>query len=435
MTARKRSETLRDVSASVTAITGTKLRDKNIITLVDLATITSNVQISYGAVQPYTFIRGFGSEANASFEQSVGKFVNNVSFGRDQDGRIPIFDVERVEILRGPQVLTFGNSATVGAINTTTVKPGTRFAADGVAAYEAYNHEIQSQGGLTTPLASWASLRVAGLYQDLAKGRLDNPIKGTHEPSTHNWAVRPSLRLAPADDLEILLYAEIDRVHDKGSAFVPVAQPLGAGTLPYPVAGDRNTRYATYNVAPYFSNEFTRLDAEVYQSDITYRMLGGTLSSTTAWRHSDSDVQFGTDGVDHAQTYFNALWQHYRQFSQELRFSGRYGALDLTAGGYYQRYTLAIDLIQEFTLGGFRRTGVAATPVGRVSNYDQGTRTLSCFVDATYHIVDRLSISGGVRYSDTQKRAGQSARPRRIAILQNYGACHRVRRDLSVNGA
>ena len=114
--------------------------------MIDLPQITPNFSFSYGAVQPFTFIRGFGSGANASFEQSVGKFIDNVSFGRDQDGRIPIFDVERIEILKGPQVLTFGNSATVGAISMATKKPGRNFEADGSIGYEILQSRIPGPG-------------------------------------------------------------------------------------------------------------------------------------------------------------------------------------------------------------------------------------------------------------------------------------------------
>lgn len=146
VTARKRAENLRDVPVAITAIGGEVLQQKNITQVIDLPQITPNFSFSYGAVQPFTFIRGFGSGANASFEQSVGKFIDNVSFGRDQDGRIPIFDLERIEILKGPQVLTFGNSATVGAISMATKKPGRNFEADGSIGYEILQSRIPGPG-------------------------------------------------------------------------------------------------------------------------------------------------------------------------------------------------------------------------------------------------------------------------------------------------
>lgn len=419
VTARKRSENLRDVPIAVTAITGDQLQQKNITQLIDLAAATPNFQFSNGAVQAFTFIRGFGSGANAAFEQSVGKFVDNVSFGRDQDGRVPIFDVERLEVLKGPQVLAFGNSATVGALNFTTRKPGKRFEANGTVAYEFVDDELQFQGGVTAPLSDWASLRVAGLYQRLDRGRVFNPSAGRHEPTNRNWAVRPTLRLTPAAGLEVLLHGEYDRVRDFGSAVQNIAQPLNPAARRYDEVGNRNLRNVDYDRAPYFSRELIGLNAQLYQGDIHYDVLSGQLTSTTAFRRTRADTQFGVDGPDHSTPYFNALFQRYRQFSQEIRFNGRYGFLDVAGGGYYQNDTLRIDVLQEFALGGYGLTGGAATPFGRLGEYDQRARTYSGFIDLTAHVDDRLSLSGGLRYARNEKQAGQLIDA--VSIIPNVG--------------
>ena len=408
VTARKREERLRDVPVAVAAITGDQLEAKNITQVIDLPATTPNFQFSYGAVQPFIFIRGFGSGANASFEQSVGKFVDNVSFGRDQDGRIPLFDLERLEVLKGPQVLAFGNSATVGALNITTRKPGRDFAVDAQAIYEFNRNEVQVQGGVTAPMADWPSLRVAGLFQDLAKGRLFNPQKDLYEPQSRNWAVRPSLRLTPTSDLEIVLQAEYDRVRDYGSAVQVIGQPLNPAVPRFREANDRDVRIDDFSAGPIASRELGGINAQLYRANIGYDLLGGTLTSTTAWRKTRSASQFGISGTTPGQGYFNALYQRFRQFSQELRFNGTYGALDVAGGGYYQNDFLNIDLVQYFQLGSLGFTGAAATPFGRIAQYDQRTKTGSAFVDLTYRLSDTLSVSGGVRYSDIRKRGGQA---------------------------
>lgn len=419
VTARKRSENLRDVPVAITAIGGDTLARNNIAQIIDIARITPNLSVSAGAFTPFTFVRGFGSGALASFEQSVGKFVDNVSFGRDQDVRIPLFDIERVEVLKGPQVLTFGNSATVGALTVTTRKPGDSFAADGSIGYEFYGQEVQTQVGVTVPLAEGASLRIAGFFQTLDKGRYFNPLQGRHEVNTQNFAIRPTLRLAPTEGLEILLRAEVDRLREDGNGIVPIGQPLLTNRQPFPVVGDRDTRYVDYNVAPYFSDEFSRFEGELYQADVNYDLLGGTLSSTSAWRSTQSGVSQGNDGGNHAPTFFAAVLQKYKQFSQELRFNGSFGRFDVTTGGYYQRDTLLIDAATEFTLGGFGVTGLAATPVGRMTTFDQKGRSYSAFVDMTYRLTDQLSLSGGVRYANIRKIGAQAQFATRI--MPNIG--------------
>ena len=409
VTARKRVENLRDVPVAITALSGEALAARNVTDLTALSVVVPNFSYTVAAVFPLTFIRGFGSGSSLSFDQSVGKFIDNVSYGRPEDGRLPIFDIERLEVLKGPQVVTFGNSATAGAMNITTRKPGDVFEADGSVGYEVLAREFKTQFGVSIPLTDGVSFRVAGMYQDLARGPLYNPSKREHEMNPRNIAFRPSLRLRPAsvDGLDIVLRAEVDRLKDSGNFIVQVNQPLSSTGARYPVVGNVSRRYINYHVAPFYSDEFNQMEADLYQADINYDMLGGVATATTAWRKTDSDLQYGNDGIDNQTAAFFGVWQHYKQFSQELRFSGTYDKLDLTVGGYYQRDTLSIDAAQQFTFGGLGFTGAAATPFARNFIYDQKSRVWSGFVDANYRLTDALSLQGGLRYSNTRKSAGQ----------------------------
>jgi len=408
VTARKREEALSNVPVSVEVLSGSALQEANITQLIDIASVTPNFQYTYGAVQPFLFVRGFGSGNAATFEQSVGKFIDNVSYGRGQDGRIPIFDVERVELLRGPQVLTFGNSATVGALNVTSRRPGDEFEADGSLAYEFNQREINIQGGVTVPLADWASFRLGGLFQNSEKGQLYNPLKDAFEPTVRNWAFRPSLRLTPAEGLEIVLRAEKYDLLDDGNPTQVLTQPLATNRLPFDEVDNPDQRNATFDVAPFFTDEFSALKGDMYGAEINFDVLGGTLTSTTAQRNVRSDVQFGVGGPNASQPYFNALWEDYEQFSQELRFFGSYGALDVGGGLYYQEDDLDVAIIQEFQLGSYGGfSGAITTPFGRVAYLNQKAKTRSAFIDLTYRVTDAFSIAAGVRYSNIKKRAGQ----------------------------
>ena len=116
VTARKRSENLRDVPESVVVASAAQLAAANVVSVADLTTVVPTLVVSTGTTNPFVTIRGFGSGNDLSFDQAVGKFVDNVSYGRDQDVRLPIFDAEQVEVLKGPQVLLYGNSTTAGAV-------------------------------------------------------------------------------------------------------------------------------------------------------------------------------------------------------------------------------------------------------------------------------------------------------------------------------
>lgn len=409
VTARKREEYARDVPVAIAALSGAQLQEKNITQLLDLTAVTPNFWLSNGAVQPFTFIRGFGSGSNLGFAQSVGKFVDDVSFGRDQDGRLPLFDIERVEVLKGPQVITFGNSATVGALNITTKGAGRQFEADGSVAYEFNQNEVETQGGVTAPLSDDVSLRIAGMFRKLDRGQLYNALQDRHEPQIRNWALRPTLRLDPADGLEIVLHGEYDHLRDIGGSSVVTAQPLRLGAPQFPIAGSSKRRDIDYNRAPYFTQDGTANRAGLLQADIRYNLLGGTLNSTTAYRRFHALNQFGTDGPDHNPVYYNGINQRYHQFSQELRFTGSYGPVDIQAGGYYQHDYLRSFTYLEFSLGGYGTTGIAATPLGRFSTFDQKAETYSGFTDVTLHATSALSLSAGVRYARFTKSAGQAS--------------------------
>jgi outer membrane receptor protein involved in Fe transport len=208
--------------------------------------------------------------------------------------------------------------------------------------------------------------------------------------------------------LAITLRYEYANVLRKGAPLQPITQPLRPGALPYPEVGDKNINDTDYNRAPVFSRDTTGLRNSTYVADIRYDMLGGELVSTTAWRRQHALVQIGGAGPSNNLTYFQHANQHYRQFSQELRFAGTYGGLDVNFGGYFERDKLKVNQLQYFFLGGFGVTGPAATPIGRVAYFDQITRKYSGFMDTTYRLNDQLSISAGIRYSRSEKRAGQS---------------------------
>lgn len=409
VTARKRSERLRDVPMAIKAVTGEQMAESNITQLVSLYAKVPNLTVSYGTSQPLTLMRGLGSGANLSFDQAVGKFIDYVSYGRDQDARLPLFDLERVEVLRGPQVLVFGNSSTAGALNLATRRPGSVFGADMSAAYEFKARETNLQGGVTLPVNDQVALRLAGIYQDLEKGWVRDLGTGDTGPRSHNYAGRATLRLAPTDSLEVLLKAEYDHVADKGSALQPYAQSVNPPDLFTEIAAN-SVRDVNNRLSPFQRTDFAEVENETYQSDINYEILGGTLTSTTAYR--DERIIYSLDGDGSPRSVFNVgVNQHYRQFSQELRFHGVSGPLDYTVGAYYQDDHLHVFGTQDFNLAALGRPLPAFS---RLSLFDEKTEIRSAFADLSYHLSSALTLEGGVRYTNTQRVADQAALAMRV---------------------
>jgi iron complex outermembrane recepter protein len=401
VTARKRSENLRDVPESVVVASAAQLAAANVVSVADLTTVVPTLVVSTGTTNPFVTIRGFGSGNDLSFDQAVGKFVDNVSYGRDQDVRLPIFDAEQVEVLKGPQVLLYGNSTTAGAVTITSKKPGDTFEADGSVGYEYYAHEIQTQAGVTLPINGYASLRVAGIYDDLSKGWIYNTLTGENTPTSINDGGRVILRLTPTSALDIQLKAEYDRVHDSGFPVVVVAQPLVGPAFPLssrdPISAYNN------DVAPFFMSAYNILENETYQADVNLRALGGTITSTSAYR---TMTYTGSSPSGAPVPTLNAwIDQAYQQSSEELRYAGSAGKLDSTFGVFFQHESLSVYEAIDTNLAAL---GAPLPPFAFNFNLSEKTDSYSGFADFTYHFTDQWSLEAGGRYSSIDRDADQA---------------------------
>ena len=136
VTAQKRTESLQDVPISVSAMSGEKINEQGITDLAELTLYIPNVNINQGQAQPNIFIRGVGSGTNVGFEQSVGLYIDGVYSGRGALAAVPLtMDLERVEVLKGPQGILFGKNTIGGAVNITSAKPSFEFEAMADALY------------------------------------------------------------------------------------------------------------------------------------------------------------------------------------------------------------------------------------------------------------------------------------------------------------
>ena len=400
VTARKRSENLRDVPESVEVVSARQLATSNVTAVSELTSVLPTLVLSEGTTDPFVSIRGFGSGNDLSFDQAVGKFIDNVSYGRDQDIRLPLFDVDQVEVLKGPQVLLYGNSTTAGALTITTKKPGNTFETDGAVSYEGYAHEIVTQAGITLPLTSYASVRVSGLYDDLSHGWVRNALTGDRAPESIHDAGRVILRLSPTDNLEILLKAEYDHLHDTGFPAEPVAQPtVGA---PFPESNRNLVNAYNNDVAPFFMSAYNILENQTYQADVNLHAMGGTFSSTSAYRNM---TYTGSSPSAAPVPTLNAwIDQQYQQLSEELRYSGSFDRLDTTFGVFYQHESLSVFEAIDTNLAAL---GAPLPPFAFNFGLSEKTNSYSGFLDLTYHFTDRLSLEAGGRYSVIDRRASQ----------------------------
>ena len=123
VTAQKRAENLQDVPISMTALNGERMEEAGISSFSDLSSLVPNFEIAENAVNTIITMRGISVGSNQSFEQSVGVYTDGVHYGKSRQIRSGLFDLEQVEVLRGPQGILFGKNTLAGAVNVTTAEP------------------------------------------------------------------------------------------------------------------------------------------------------------------------------------------------------------------------------------------------------------------------------------------------------------------------
>src|SRR6185312_14273182 len=203
VTAQRREQRLQDVPVAVTVVSGKALAQQNITSLEAVSVRLPAVRIVSGPLTDYLNIRGVGSGQNAGFEQSVATFVDGLYRGRSKATRAALFDVDQVEVLKGPQTTFFGNNAIAGALNITPRKPDREFDYNFSALGGLYG-EFQLQGGVSVPLTDTLAVRVAGRYNG-SNGYVSNSFTGLSGPHTRELIGRVAVVWEPTDNFSSTL--------------------------------------------------------------------------------------------------------------------------------------------------------------------------------------------------------------------------------------
>ncbi len=203
VTAQKRAENLQDVPISVSAVQGEQIKDAGIPDMAALADYVPNLHIAEASVNTNIYMRGVGSGNNQAFEQSVGMYIDGVYMGRGRQYRAGFLDVERVEVLRGPQGTLFGRNTVAGAVNITTAsnRAGDEFEGEIAASFEEFNGK-QVQGHLGGSLTDTLGARVAFNWRE-TDGYIDNTMLDMPEGGREDLGYRVALNWTPTDSLDV----------------------------------------------------------------------------------------------------------------------------------------------------------------------------------------------------------------------------------------
>ncbi|WP_375397731.1 TonB-dependent receptor [uncultured Sphingomonas sp.] len=427
VTARRRTERAQDVPIALSVVGGETIDRTGYTNLVQIADLTPSLVIrNNNARNTFVNIRGLGSNANQNdgLEIGVGFYVDDVYYGRIGASQFDLIDLDRVEVLRGPQGTLFGKNTTAGAINITTRLPSftPELRAEASGGERGY---YQLRASVTGPIIDdkvAARLTVSDTHND---GWLYNIATKRRINDYSNWTVRGQVLVTPSSAVTIRLIGD----YSKQTAYSRLASTVGVFTTyanGAPLTNnflDRAARagYAVpYNVADPFAR-LVDADAAIQANMEGYGVsgkldwdLGGvTLTSVTAYRWWDWYPLNDQDNTSLDINRAGGTTNLQRQFSQELRLSSNgTNTVDYVAGLYY--FWQVVKGLGQYKTGKDYAVWNSPTVNRALANYaydgfesdsiiEPRTKSYAAFGQATWHVTSALSLTAGLRFTHEDK--------------------------------
>ncbi len=388
VTARKRAESLQEVPISVSVLSSATIEKIGAYKVRDLEYVVPNLVFSgFWDTQASIAIRGVGDfTRNMGYEMRVGIYVDGIFAGRSGSANQELLDIERVEVLRGPQGTLFGKNTIAGAISLTTIKPDENFGGYVNAEYGNYNL-LTIKGNVNIPLIEDRLYSKFSIIRRTRDGYVENLFAGQKDAASLDYIIaRAQFRAIIGDRTEANL--TFDYKDDNHESYL--GEPnVGIGFDEAPKPHQLNTWLTPQNSSDAFAVSLV-VDHE-FSNDFS-------LTSLTSYRETDAVARW-EENHSSLQLFDVTFGDDDKQFSQELRLASPKGdRLSYVAGIYYwyqkaQTNRLAVsgsDLIPGFTLK-IPQSG------------DVVTNSYAAFVHGEYRLTDDLSITGGVRYTKEKK--------------------------------
>ncbi|GAB5453571.1 MAG: TonB-dependent receptor [Halioglobus sp.] len=422
VTATKRAQGLQDVPVTINAFSAQTIQEAGINSASDVAIMTPalNINVNTSPFNARMTIRGVGTaQTDPALEPSVGLFVDGVFIGRTGLGMSDLVDIERIEVLQGPQGTLYGKNTNAGAISVITRAPNFE-AAEGHLEVSAGDYSLfRLNGAASGPLTDAFAYRVSGALHQ-RDGYYDNSA-GADLNDADDWNLQGKLQWDPSESLSILLSAShVERDTTCCGADAVQTDAVNQALIARGLSADRNDPY-DYAIQPDVDSRFA-LESDVASLTVEYDTAHGEFTSITAWNEYDYAVD--TD-PDRSQLDVLALVND--QFvgdslSQEVRFTASAGDnLDYQFGlFYYEQTTQRGGSGEPFVIVGEDFIPIASqqdlpfpVPVSvlvqpgdnLVVRFKQETETIAAFGQATWHIGDNWHITGGLRWTDETKES------------------------------
>lgn len=396
VTARRRSEGLQETPLAVTAITPAQLENKATINIGDLQGSAPNVLITQqnsGAAAANVSIRGLSfADVEKSFDPTVAIVVDGVFIGTSTGAFLDFFDIDSIEVLRGPQGTLFGRNTIGGVINIRRSRPTGENGGKLEVSYGSYN-SWATRAILNTELIQDKLAAKFFYFHNQSDGYYRNGITGKRVGGSNNENFGASFLLTPTDNVEALLTLEkqvqdfdpvnsnISKTGEVFCAFAPANQC------------NRNTTSDLYTV--FNSPAHSNYKSPAATLEVNVDTDGIDITSVTGYRTSD-EAQTQDFDASSADLYYTNRIQDYWQFSQELRGAGKVGEnFDYVVGGFY--YQSKFDLFQATRLFGAVNPNADQYNTGRAQSY-------AFFGDFNWQFADQWRLSGGGRWTHDKKQ-------------------------------
>ncbi|ATQ43687.1 TonB-dependent receptor [Caulobacter mirabilis] len=393
VTAQRREQRLLDVPASVAAVGADAIKDLNIQQVSELSSHVPNLAIdSSTSLNSAVYIRGVGANSrNIGFDTRVGVYMDGVYLGQSPALNQELVDLERVEVLRGPQGALFGKNTVAGAINLISRRPS--FDREGYVGLRLGNHEeIQATARYNLPLSDTLAAKLS-----VNRAQRDGFTKNLYDGSTVGnrdvWSWRAQLRWEATEALSVNISADGLVAREAGEYGNAFTNTFGTALTP----GYLQPR--TVNL-----DHQNRDERDVYGAavEIAYRLASGpTFKSITAWRSTDF---FSTNDLDYSPLDLLSVDfdDSYDQYTQEFQLvSGGDGPLGYVAGLYlYQQDSETKRTGRVGSLG--PALGVAPGTTLPTAG-DLRTRNIALYGNAEYEITEKLTLGAGFRWSWEEK--------------------------------
>jgi iron complex outermembrane receptor protein len=452
VTAEKRQENIQDVPVSVMALSGQELQDAGVKDIKNLQVLTPGVTVTSTTSENVTTarIRGIGTVGdNPGLESSVGVIIDGVYRARNGVGFGDLGEIERIEVLEGPQGELFGKNDDAGVINIVTKRPSNTFGVTAEVTGGNYN-DREISASVTGPLGAISAGRFYAGYQrrdgflNVDTGAGPNTENNTDDRNV--YTMRGQYLLTPSDKVSLLVIGDYSKRNESCCGAIQTADgpfygiinalagvPALGGTTgatgiasPPLALSDRNA-WANQPIAQ-------RIRDMGISGQLDWDLGFGKLTSISAWRDNTliagNDVDYTSiDIVQEPADEGNLV--DFKQVSQELRLAGKNGPLDWLVGGFFSNELLvsntAIYAGDDFDL---YLSGVSSASVGppnfllttmltgkppgslfvpgvsgEADWYRENSKSYAFFTDETYSITQQLDLTAGVRFTSTKKTA------------------------------